>query len=103
MLLSLLMIFETLKIVLLKTGDLITAVCRLLYLTTLLVTLPANKKLSENERLILCPVEALKILLSSDSEQLMISGKLLNCFGLGILLFCERPVREIDNKDNNIA
>ena len=103
MLLSLLIIFETLKMVLLKTGDLTIAVCRFLYLTTLLVTLPEHERLSENERLIFCPTDELKMLLSSDSGQLMMSGKLLNCFGLGMLLFCERLVREINNKSNNIA
>ena len=90
--------------VLLKSGDLIMAVCRLLYLTTLLVTLPENKKLSENDRLIFCPGVELKILLNTVSEQLIISGKLLNWFDLGILPFCEKPVTELnENKNNNIA
>ncbi len=103
-LLSLLMIFDTLKMVLLKKGDFTTAVCRLLYLTTLLVTLPENKKLLEKERLIFCPAEELKIWLSSVSEQLIISGKLLNCLGLSVLPFCERPVRlNTENNNNNIA
>lgn len=102
-LLSALMIFDTLKMVLLKAGDLITAVCRLLYLTTLLVTLPEKEKLPEKERLIFWPGAELKILLNSATEQLMISGKLLNCLGLGILPFCENPVIEQHDKNNNIA
>ena len=62
-----------------------TAVCRLLYLTRLLVTLPLKIKLSENERLIVCPGAALNILLNSDSEQLMVAGKALNCLGFKVL------------------
>ena len=80
-LLSSLIRFEILKRLLLNTGDLILALWRLLYFTILLVTLPANEKLSEKERLILCPVKEVNTLPNSDSVQLITSGKLLNCFG----------------------
>ena len=51
MLLSRFFILESTKMALPNTVDLITIVCRLVYLITLLITLPLNKKLSEKERL----------------------------------------------------
>lgn len=103
MLLSALMIFEILKMVLSNAGDLITADCRLLYFVTLLVTFPENEKFSEKERLMFCPIAELKIRLISASLQLIMFGKLLNCFGREVLLFCENALEELNNKNNSTA
>lgn len=34
-------------------------------------------------------------------QQLIMFGKLLNCFGLGVLLFCENALEELNSKNNN--
>jgi hypothetical protein len=34
-------------------------------------------------------------------QQLIMFGKLLNCFGLEVLLLCENALEELNNKKNN--
>ena len=62
---------------LLKNGDLITKLCRLLYFTRLELTVPGKLKLVDNARLIFWPCAMVNALANSVLEQLITAAKLL--------------------------
>jgi hypothetical protein len=100
-LLSPLVILDNTKMASPKAGDFITAVCRLVYFTTLLVTLPLKIKLSEKERLISWFVADAKTLFNSCSEQMILPGKLLNNEGFAADGACALTTVVIIKQSNN--